>query len=150
MRDLPVVGRLISAVVVALVHPFVPAPRWLLIHLVLLGAATHSILVWSRYFTDALLHTAPEPSARPRQNRRLLLLNVGVLLVVTGVMTAHWPVTVVGGTAVGVVVAWHGASLLAQLRSALGLLSGRDQARMTRCSIAFATAPARLSTPSFP
>lgn len=119
MRDLPVVGWLIATVVVALVHPFVPAPRWLLIHLVLLGAATHSILVWSRYFTDALLHTAPDPSARPRQNRRLLLLNVGVLLVVIGVMTAHWPVTVVGGTAVAVAVAWHGAALLAQLHSAL-------------------------------
>jgi len=119
MRDLPVVGWLIAAVVVALVHPFVPAPRWLLIHLVLLGAATHSILVWSRYFTDALLHTAPDPSDRPRQNRRLLLLNLGVLLVVTGVMTAHWPVTVLGGTAVAVAVAWHGAALLAQLRSAL-------------------------------
>jgi nitrite reductase (NO-forming) len=56
-RDLPVVGWLLAAVVVALAHPFVPAPRWLLIHLVLLGAATHSILVWSRYFADALLHT---------------------------------------------------------------------------------------------
>lgn len=119
IRDLPVVGWLITTLVVALVQPLVPAPRWLLIHLVLLGAATHSILVWSRYFADALLHTAPDPSARARQDRRLVLLNLGVLLVVTGVMTAHWPVTVVGGTAVGVAVTWHGAALLAQLRSAL-------------------------------
>ncbi len=119
MRDLPVVGWLIATVVAALIHPVAPAPRWLLIHLVLLGAVTHSILVWSRYLTDALLHTAPDPSARPRQNRRLLLLNLGVVLVVTGVMTAHWPVTVVGGTAVAVAVTWHGAALLAQLHSAL-------------------------------
>ncbi|MEO6205688.1 MAG: multicopper oxidase domain-containing protein [Mycobacteriales bacterium] len=119
MRDLPVVAWLIAAVVVALADPFGPAPRWLLIHLVLLGAATHSILVWSRYFTDALLHTAPDSLARPRQNRRLVLLNVGVLLVVTGVTSAHWPITVVGGTAIGVAVTWHGAALLRQLRSAL-------------------------------
>ena len=43
---------------VTLVHPFVPAPRWLMIHLLLLGAVTHSILVWSRHFAD-------DPAARP-------------------------------------------------------------------------------------
>lgn len=66
MPDLPVVGWLLATLLVALVHPFVPAPRWLLIHLVLLGAATHSILVWSRYSADALLHTPPELADRPR------------------------------------------------------------------------------------
>ncbi|MEO5651887.1 MAG: cupredoxin domain-containing protein, partial [Marmoricola sp.] len=119
MRDLPVVGWLIATVIVALAHPFVPAPRWLLIHLVLLGAATHSILVWSRYFADALLHTASDPSDRPAQNRRLVLLNLGTLLVVSGVMVGRWPVTVLGGAAIGVAVAWHGAALHAQLRAAL-------------------------------
>ena len=48
MRDLPVVGWLLATLLVVLAHPFFPAPRWLLIHVVLLGAATHSILVWSR------------------------------------------------------------------------------------------------------
>lgn len=119
MRDLPVVGWLLAAVVVSLVHPFVPAPRWLLIHLVLLGAATHSILVWSRYFADALLHTPPHPADRARQNRRLVLLNLGVLLVVVGVLGSRWSVTVTGGAAVIIAVAWHGAALLAQRRAAL-------------------------------
>lgn len=119
MRDLPVVGWLLATLLVALAHPFLPAPRWLLIHLVLLGAATHSILVWSRYFTDALLHTPPDPRDRPRQNRRLVVLNLGVLLVVAGVVTTWWPATVAGGTAVAAAVVWHGVALVRQLRAAL-------------------------------
>lgn len=119
MRDLPVVGWLVATVVVALVHPFVPAPRWLMIHLLLLGAATHSILVWSRYFTDALLHSPDDPGDRPRQNRRLVLLNAGVLVVVAGVLASVWPLTVAGATAVLLAVAWHGASLVTRLRAAL-------------------------------
>ncbi len=85
MRDLPAVGWLVAAGVVVLTHSVVPEPRWLLVHLVLLGAATHSILVWSRYFTDAVLHTAPDDGDRVRQERRLVLLNAGALLVVVGV-----------------------------------------------------------------
>ena len=119
MRDLPVVGWLLATLVVALVHPFLPAPRWLLIHLVLLGAATHAILVWSRYFADALLHTAPDPFDRPRQNRRLVLLDVGVLVVVTGVLSAQWLLTLAGAAAVAGAVGWHGLALMRQLRTAL-------------------------------
>ncbi|GEP35792.1 hypothetical protein NSZ01_35600 [Nocardioides szechwanensis] len=119
MRDLPVVGWLLATVAIALLHPFVPAPRWLLIHLLLLGAATHSILVWSRYFTDALLHSPDDPDDRRRQNRRLVLLNAGVVVVVTGVLASAWPVTIAGGTAVALAVVWHGATLVARLRAAL-------------------------------
>ncbi len=119
MRDLPVVAWLIAVVVVALLHPLVPAPRWLLIHLALLGAATHSILVWSRYFTDALLHTETHPSDRSRQNRRLILLNVGALLVVVGVLNAIWVLTVSGGAMVAFAVAWHGFGIAVQVRKAL-------------------------------
>ena len=119
MRDLPVVGWLVATVVVALAHPFVPAPRWLLVHLVLLGAASHAVLVWSRYFTDALLHTSPGPADRPAQNRRLVLLDAGVLLAVVGVSTVRWPLAVAGGAAVVGAVGWHGAALLLQLRRAL-------------------------------
>ena len=67
LRDLPVVGWLLAVVVVALVHPWLPAARWLLLHLVLLGAAGHAILVWSRYFADTLLRVpaTPWPSSTP-------------------------------------------------------------------------------------
>ncbi|HET7329111.1 MAG TPA: multicopper oxidase domain-containing protein [Nocardioidaceae bacterium] len=119
LRDLPVVFWLLCVLVTSVVHPFVPAPRWLMIHLLLLGAVTHAIFVWSRYFTDALLHTAPGPADRRVQNLRLLLLNAAVLAVVAGVLAAWWPVTVAGATAVTAAVAWHGVALVLQLRRAL-------------------------------
>ena len=114
---LPVLGGLAATVVVAFVHPVVPAPRWLMIHLLLLGAVSHAILVWSRYFTDALLHTAG--ADRRGQERRLLLLNGGVVGVVTGVLTGVWPLTLLGATAVGGAVLWHGWTILRRLRAAL-------------------------------
>ncbi|CCG05669.1 multicopper oxidase domain-containing protein [Blastococcus saxobsidens] len=119
LRDLPVVVWLVATVVAALVHPFVPAPRWLLIHLVLLGAVSHAILVWSRHFADALLHTAPRDGDRRVQSMRLLLLNGGVLLVLTGVAGGIWPLTVAGAGGVAGAVGWHGAALVGQLRRAL-------------------------------
>ncbi|MDT0200893.1 multicopper oxidase domain-containing protein [Nocardioides sp. AE5] len=118
MRDLPVIGWLLATIVVALVHPWLPAPRWLLIHLTLLGAVTHSILVWSRYFTDTLLRS-PADATRGPQNARLALLDLGVLAVVAGVLTGWWPATVLGGASVLVAVAWHGAALARRLHAAL-------------------------------
>ncbi|HLN75402.1 MAG TPA: multicopper oxidase domain-containing protein [Nocardioidaceae bacterium] len=119
LRDLPVVFWLVATGVAALAHPFVPAPRWLMIHLLLLGAATHAILVWSRHFADALLHTAPHEGDRRLQSTRLLLLNVGVALVVTGVLSDIWPVTLAGAVFVVAAVGWHGLALALQLRRAL-------------------------------
>jgi nitrite reductase (NO-forming) len=117
LRDIPVVVWLLATVVVALVHPAVPAPRWLMIHLLLLGAVTHAILVWSRHFTDALLHLPPAP--RGAQSVRLAVLNVSVVLVLTGVVGDTWPVTVVGATGVALVVGWHGLTLVRDLARAL-------------------------------
>ncbi|MGZ4592812.1 MAG: hypothetical protein ACXV3C_03025 [Actinomycetes bacterium] len=119
LRDIPAVLWLLAVVVVALAQPLVPAPRWLMIHLLLLGAVTHSILVWSKHFADALLHTAPSPGDRRAQSTRLLLLNAGVVLVLVGVPSGAWPVTVVGAGGVAGAVAWHGATLVLQMRRAL-------------------------------
>jgi nitrite reductase (NO-forming) len=119
LRDLPVVFWLAATVVVALVHPFVPAPRWLMIHLLLLGAVSHAILVWSRHFADALLHTPQRDGDRRVQSRRLLLLNGGVLVVVAGVVADLWPATLLGAAAVVAAVGWHGVALVLQMRRAL-------------------------------
>jgi nitrite reductase (NO-forming) len=119
LRDVPVVVWLLATLAVALVHPFVPAPRWLMIHLLVLGAVTHSILVWSRHFADALLHTPARPGDRRVQSIRLLLLNVGVAVVVIGVVAEVWALTVTGATAVATAVLWHGAELARALRRAL-------------------------------
>lgn len=120
MRDLPVVLWLVATVASTMVHPFVPAPRWLMIHLLLLGAVGHAILVWSRYFADTLLRVEPTP--RREQERRLASYNVGVVVVVTGVLGDWWVLVLVGALAIAAAVLDHGASLWRQLRSAM---SGR-------------------------
>ena len=88
-----------------------------MIHLLLLGAVTHAILVWSTHFTETLLHVGG-PSRR-RQSVRLAVLNAGVLAVLCGVLASHWPVTALGAAGVIVAVAWHGAALVSMLRRAL-------------------------------
>ncbi|HET7398843.1 MAG TPA: multicopper oxidase domain-containing protein [Intrasporangium sp.] len=119
LRDRPVVLWLGLAVLVSLVHPFFAASRWLLVHLVVLGAVTHSILVWSTHFTDALLKTSPDLESRRRQSQRLTTLLVGASLVFVGVPTAVWPVTVAGATLVSAAVLWHAVGLVRRLRAAL-------------------------------
>ncbi|MEP7333011.1 MAG: multicopper oxidase domain-containing protein [Terracoccus sp.] len=119
LRDLPTVLWLLAALVAVAAHSIVPAPRWLLIHLLLLGAVSHSILVWSRYFADALLHLPARPGDRRRQSSRLALLNGGAAVVVVGVLAAQWVLTAVGATAVAVAALWHGTVLFLQLRRAL-------------------------------
>jgi nitrite reductase (NO-forming) len=119
LRDLPAVLWLVATVAAGFLHTAVPAPRWLLIHLLLLGAVSHSILVWSRHFADALLHTPARLGERRPQSARLALLNGGTLLVVVGVLTGTWPVTSLGAAAIAGAALWHGGSLLAQLRAAL-------------------------------
>lgn len=120
LRDLPVVLWLTALVAVVLVHPWVPAPRWLMLHLLLLGAISHAIHVWSQYFADTLLHAAPTDSALRARTVRLGLHNGGALTVIAGVLTGAWPVTALGGVAVGSAAAWHALSLAGQLRRALG------------------------------
>lgn len=120
LRDLPVLGWLLAAAVVAVLDPATPAPRWLLIHLLLLGAASHAILVWSRYFADALLHVAPGEGDRRRQSIRLLLADLGALAVLVGVTAVAWPLTLAGAAAFSGAVVWHGVGLARLLRHALG------------------------------
>ena len=119
MRDLPLLGWLTAAVVVALVHRVVPDSGWLMLHLVLLGAVTHAIFVWSFHFSQTLLRSPATDVQARRQAYRLGLLAVGAVCVVVGVPTEWWPLTLVGGTAVATAVAWHGAVLLRMLRRAL-------------------------------
>ncbi|ABL81610.1 MULTISPECIES: multicopper oxidase domain-containing protein [unclassified Nocardioides] len=120
LRDLPALLWLIAVVVVSLAHRELPAPRWLLIHLLLLGAVTHSILVWSQHFTDALLHNAPTAAAYRTRSVRLLLSNAGAALVLVAVPTDRWVLATVGASAVALAVGWHSVSLVGQLRHGLG------------------------------
>lgn len=119
LRDYTVVLWFVAAAVVSLVHRWVPESTWFMVHLVVLGALTHSMLVWSRHFSRALLKTRHDGRDDRRQNARLLTLLVGSVAVFVGVPTSTWPLVVAGGAVVAAAVLWHGASLLAQLRRAL-------------------------------
>jgi nitrite reductase (NO-forming) len=115
---LVVVGWLVALVAVVLVHPFVPAPRWLMVHLLVLGAVSNAILVWSWHFTAALLRLASDAGGRG-QARRLVLFNTAAPAVVAGVVGGAWPLVAVGGLGVGAVAGWHATALLRVLRAAL-------------------------------
>ncbi|WP_239456544.1 multicopper oxidase domain-containing protein [Nocardioides solisilvae] len=117
MRDLPTVAWLLATVAATVLHPWVSAPRWLMVHLLVLGAVGHAILVWSRYFADTLLRCEPTP--RRPQDLRLGLFNAGVVAVVAGVLSSTWAATAAGAAAVVLAVGWHGVVLARQLRRAL-------------------------------
>ncbi|EWT02073.1 multicopper oxidase [Intrasporangium oryzae NRRL B-24470] len=119
LRDAPAVVWLVATGLVALARPVLHAPTWLLIHLLLLGAVSHSVLVWSAHFADALLHTPHSQGDLRARSSRLVLLNAGVLCVLVGVLAEWWPLTLVGATSVAAAAAWHGAALFRQLRAAL-------------------------------
>lgn len=119
MRDLPVAIWLIVLVLTTLIHRELPAPRWLMIHLMLLGAISHAILVWSQYFAFALLRTQGGPRDRSTQNYRLLLLNIGTLGVFGGVLANLWLLTAVGAALICAAAIWHGFSLFIRMRQAL-------------------------------
>ena len=119
LRDRPGLVWLGLAAVLALAHPLVPGTGWLLVHLVLLGALTHSAMVWSTHFTQALLKTPESIDDRTQQSRRIALLIVGVTAVLVGVPTGWWALTVVGAVTVSTAVVWHGIQLWRRLRHAL-------------------------------
>lgn len=123
LRDLPSAIWLVAAVLVALVHPFVPQSRWLLVHLLLLGALTHAVMVWSEHFTASLLRSAA-PSSRRAADWRLLTLAIGVATVATGIVAGTWWAiawwaVLFGAIAVGLAVVWHAVVLVQALRRAL-------------------------------
>lgn len=118
-RDYPVVLWLVTAVVVALIHRSVPSSGWLLIHLVLLGALGHAILVWSMYFAQAILKVPVGAPQLTAQNTRLAALMGGTLLVLVGYPAGWWWLVLAGAAVAVGAVLWHGAALWRMLRASL-------------------------------
>lgn len=118
-RDIPTAAWLVLTVAAVLVHRNLPHPEWLMIHLLLLGAVTHAILVWSQYFSFALLRSASTVADRRMQNARLALANGAAVLVLLGVPLEIWVLSLIGAALLIVAVVWHGASLLRRLRRSL-------------------------------
>ncbi|MGP3915994.1 multicopper oxidase domain-containing protein [Nonomuraea sp. 10N515B] len=112
-----VVGWLALTVVAALAGEVLPAPRWLLIHVFLLGAVSTAILIWSEHFTVALLRVRTPPQRGSLA--RLGLLNVATVAVLAGVAFGPWQVAAAGAVLVVGVVLWHAAVLVRLVRQAL-------------------------------
>ena len=101
----------------ALAHPGLPVPRWLLVHLFLLGAVTNAIVTWTEHFATALLRLPP-PGRWPMA--RLAILNAGIAAVLGGVAGGVPLIAAGGAGAVVAVVAAHVAVLAVRGRGALG------------------------------
>jgi nitrite reductase (NO-forming) len=118
-RDYPLIGWFLAAVVVAIAHRWLPDANWLMLHLVLLGALTHSILVWSFHFAQTLLRSPASPAQAKALDRRLVLVTAGAVAVLAGVPLGVWALVLAGGTVVSFAVGWHGLELWRMLRKAL-------------------------------
>lgn len=97
-------------------HAALPVPEWLALHLLMLGAATNAVFVWSRHFAQALLHA--RPGAERLAQSRLWVLNVGVVAVLAGVAGGLPPLAEAGATLVIAAVIGHVVSLAAMVSSA--------------------------------
>ncbi|MGD9955011.1 MAG: copper oxidase, partial [Candidatus Nanopelagicales bacterium] len=80
-----VLAWLAAAAIVALAHRQVPASTWLMVHLLMLGAVTNALVIWSWHFTVAVLR-APPAKSRRGEVLRLVAVNAGALAVVAGVL----------------------------------------------------------------
>src|SRR5829696_7437928 len=96
---------------------------WLALHLVLLGAATNGIVVWSEYFAAALLHTAR--TGERAATIRTLALNLGILAVLGGVHGGRPGLAAGGACLIGVVVVGHAVVLATWIGRALPSRLGR-------------------------
>ncbi|MFP5334181.1 MAG: multicopper oxidase domain-containing protein [Actinomycetes bacterium] len=109
---------LVATVVVTFVHPVVPASHWLLVHLLVLGAVSNAVLVWSWHFAAALLRLRADV-VRRGQAARLVCFNAGAIAVVAGMVTSAWWPVAVGGAMVAAVAVWHAVALVSRARRAL-------------------------------
>ena len=109
---------LVASGIVVLAHRALEAGTWLMIHLLLLGALSTAILIWSQHFADSLLRRAA-PGGRAFLGVRLAVHTLGAAVVVTGMVTGWWPLVLVGGILVGAVAVAHSVSLGMQARGGL-------------------------------
>lgn len=114
-----VVAWLLSAAVVAVGHRWIPAAPWLMTHLLLLGAASTAVLVWSAHFAQAL-GQRPLRGGTRLQAVRLAAHTAGSLLVIVGLATGRGPLVGAGAALVGANALWHATVLLPAARSRLG------------------------------
>ena len=93
-------------------------PKWILVHLLLLGAITNLIFVWSSHFTFTMLRL-PATSDRKPYLVRVIFLNVGVVLIITGEIQEIKFLMVLGAVLVVISASFHAQSLFKHMSKAL-------------------------------
>lgn len=109
---------LLAAVIATLLHRQLPASGWLLVHLLLLGAVSTAILIWSQHFADTLLRRKAL-GQRFSLGLRLAAHTIGAGLVMTGMVIHAYPLVLVGGILVGLNALAHAAVIVGQSRGAM-------------------------------
>ena len=118
-----VLAWLIASALVAIAHRDVPDARWLMVHALLLGAASSAILIWSAHFAEAV-RRRPLRGGHRDQAVRLAIHTVGALTAILGVTTGRPAVVVVGSVLVVLVALWHAGVLWDQDRRSLASTLG--------------------------
>ncbi|MFP8939985.1 multicopper oxidase domain-containing protein [Streptomyces fenghuangensis] len=99
-------------------HHFLPSARWLMAHLLLLGAVSNAIVIWSGHFAASVLRL-PEANRGAPAAWRLVCLNAGAAAVIGGMAAGVWPAVLAGGAAVAGAVTAHAVWLVRLTRRAL-------------------------------
>ncbi|TQJ92413.1 multicopper oxidase domain-containing protein [Streptomyces sp. SLBN-31] len=99
-------------------HHFLPHAFWLLVHVLLLGAVTNAIVIWSGHFAASVLRL-PEANRGAPAALRLVCLNAGAVGVIGGMLFERWYVVLAGACLVAAAVTAHAAWLVRLMRRAL-------------------------------
>lgn len=105
---------LVAFVALSISKVFQSIEPWLIVHVLLFGAVSNAILLWSRHFADALLRL-PENDRRRSEGARLALFNGGALVVIVGkVENSDRGIECGAAIVIGVVV-WHVFALFSRM-----------------------------------
>ncbi|MER6526804.1 multicopper oxidase domain-containing protein [Streptomyces sp. NPDC001508] len=99
-------------------HHFLPHAFWLLVHMLLLGAVTNAIVIWSGHFAASVLRL-PEANRGAPAALRLVCLNAGAVGVIGGMLFERWYIVLAGGCLVAAAVTAHAVWLVRLMRRAL-------------------------------
>ncbi len=108
---------MVAAATTAVFRDHIKDSSWLMVHLLLLGAVTNALFIWSWHFAGAILRV---PQAdRADEIMRLAVLNLGVAAVLIGATTEAPVVAVVGVLFVGAAVVMHALAIRRAARRSL-------------------------------
>lgn len=103
--------------VVALLRDHIKDSTWLMTHLLLLGAVTNALFIWSWHFAGAILRV---PQAdRADEIMRLSVLNVGIAAVLIGASAEAPVIALIGAGFVATAVAMHGRAIRSEIGRSL-------------------------------